>query len=313
MPLLFDRTRIGGVIAALLVPRTPDGAVDYPAFERSLKHILATEVSGVCLAGGTGEYAAASYEERGELLRATRRLVDGGRLLVAGLGAATCREALALAAQARQAGADVALAPAPHFYPYAGADVEHFFRVLAPQAGLPVLLYNLSPFTSAIPCDAVIRLIESVPEVVGIKDSSGELEILTALTARPELRARRIAGSDPAFRALLAARLCDGTISGTASVLPELTVAVFAAAAAGDQDALSRALQANDEAMEQLGRFPFPWALKAIAEARGLAGPPQFALPPSPERQRQLAALRTWFEGWWERTAPLLAAADRVR
>jgi hypothetical protein len=52
--------------------------------------------------------------------------------------------------------------------------------------------------------------------------------------------------------------------------------------------------------------LPFPWGLKVIAEARGLAGPPQFALPPSAERERELQALRAWFEPWWAAVAPRL-------
>ena len=256
---------------------------------------------GLCLSGATGEYSIATEAERIESLEWIRAIVPEDRLLLAGVGAPDTQSAIRLAERFERAGADILLVPPPHFFPYPAAEIEEFYRVFAAATAMPILIYNLPSFTSGVPLSTVVRLIETVPNIVGVKDSSGETEILQALTAQPELGARRIIGNDNAFRAVLEGRLVDGCISGVAGVLPELTVACM-------QSASDPALALLEELIPQLGPFPTPWALKLMAESRGFF-PARHAMPASAGMQSDIRAFQEWFAGWWPTALSVLSAS----
>ena len=99
--------------------------------------------------------------------------------------------------------------------------------------------------------------------------------------------------------------LCDGTVSGVAGVLPELTLALHRNAARRDWPALRYWGTLQDALLRQLSVFPAPWGLKFIAEFRGLA-PANPALPMSTKRRRQAEEFGLWFQEWWESVGPEL-------
>lgn len=259
--------------------------------EANARFVLGCGARGLCLSGATGEYSIATEQERVESVEWIRAIVPADRLLLAGVGAPDAQSALRLAGRFQTAGADVLLVPPPHFFPYPPSEIEEFYRVFAAATPMPVLIYNLPSFTSGVPLSMVLQLIESVPNIVGVKDSSGETAILQALTARPELGARRIIGNDNAFRAVLSGRLVDGCISGVAGVLPELTIACL-------QDAPDAALTLLEELIPRLGPFPTPWGLKLMAEARGFF-PARHAMPVSQFMQSEIGQFHNWFSNWW--------------
>lgn len=303
--LSFQSKRIHGPIAALLTPRTAVGLVDRAALEANARFVLNCGAQGLCASGATGEYTMATDQERVEAVEWIRALTPEDRLVVAGVGAPDTRSAMRLAGRFQAAGADVLLVPTPHFFPYAAAEIEAFYRVFAAATPLPVLIYNLPSFTSGVPLSTVLRLIETVPNIVGVKDSSGETETLRALTERPELAARRIIGNDNAFRAVLTDSLVDGCISGVAGVLPELTVACL-------QSGADSALTLLEELVPRLGPFPTPWGLKLMAEARGFF-PARHAMPASNGMQREMGEFQEWFSGWWPAALAELAVSAASR
>jgi 4-hydroxy-tetrahydrodipicolinate synthase len=291
---------IQGVIAAMLTPRLPDGEPDLAAFEQNVAFVLAHGVAGVCVGGATGEYPALSGDERRRLLERARSAAAGGALLVAGAGAASFRDAVALADHAAGCGADAVLVPPPHFFPYAPEDVEAFYREAARAIRLPILIYHLPAFTTGVALDLALRLIEEVPNIVGVKDSSGSLDTLAALTQKLPGRALRVAGNDAVLGAARSAGYCDAVISGVAGVLPEVVIEVFS----GERE---RATARLAEFIHQIDAFPTPWGLKLAAECRGLF-PAMFALPLSERRRAQARAFKEWFAEWWRRTAAELAS-----
>lgn len=97
----------------------------------------------------------------------------------------------------------------------------------------------------------------------------------------------------------LARKLCDGTVSGVAGVLPELSLALVASAGGDPSDFCLLEIDLRD-LIEQLDVFPTPWGLKLIAGCRKLH-PASFSLPLSKTRKKQVANFRTWFSAWWER------------
>lgn len=279
----------------MLTPRLSDGEPDLAAFERNLEFALARGVAGVCIGGATGEYPALSADVRRRWLERARSVVTGRALLVAGAGAATLPDSVALAEHAAGCGADLVLLPPPHFFPYAPDDVEAFYREAARAIRLPILIYHLPAFTTGVSLDLALRLIEEVPNIVGVKDSSGALDTLAALTSKLPGHARRVVGHDGVLEAALSAGYCDAVISGVAGVLPELVLEVFS----GER---ARAAARLAEFIRHIDAFPTPWGLKLAAESRGLF-PATFALPLSERRRAQARAFTEWFAEWWSRTA----------
>jgi 4-hydroxy-tetrahydrodipicolinate synthase len=160
-----------------------------------------------------------------------------------------------------------------------------------------VLLYNLPQFTSGLEKETVQTLITEVPNIIGIKDSGGSLDILRHLSEQG-VDACRIVGDDSVLSAALRAKVLDGVISGVACAVPELTLALFNR---GEQDGsaeFAEATKALDELIAQLGGFPTPWGLKWVAQARGILQA-TFPLPNSPARMAQGREFERWFQAWF--------------
>ncbi len=289
-----------GPLAAVLTPRHPAGELFLEGLENNIRHGLLKGVTGFVTAGGTGEYADLSPVRRKSLLERAASVIDGQAKLIACIGAVRLDDSVALAAHAAQTDADAVLLPPPHFYRYEQRDLEDFYRAAAARIPGPVLIYNLAAFTSPIEAEVIVRLIETVPNIIGVKDSSGRLDALEMLTARPELGACRILGHDKVLVEAIERDLIDAVISGPTGVVPEATVALFGTHAFGDKEGFDAAAALFREALARMEKLPYPWALKVIAEVRGLF-PARLAFPPGEERERELDALRAWLPGWLER------------
>jgi 4-hydroxy-tetrahydrodipicolinate synthase len=193
----------------------------------------------------------------------------------------------------------------PSFFPYAQDDLMAFCLRVADSVETPVLLYNLPQFTTGLEPETTLALLRACPNIVGIKDSSGSLDTVELLKRElPE--ACRIIGNDGALAQALRRGLADAVVSGVACVLPELMTALFASGYNGEPDPLLE--EALNAFIAQLDTMPTPWALKVMAEARGLT-PAWFALPLSARRQGQREALSQWLQQnldamWATRLAP---------
>jgi 4-hydroxy-tetrahydrodipicolinate synthase len=160
------------------------------------------------------------------------------------------------------------------------------------------MLYNLPLFTSALAPSTVRSLITECPNIVGIKDSSGSLDILRILS-REGIDACRIVGNDSVLAAALREGICEGVVSGVAGVMPELILSLFSSLP--DSSEFQHAAKLLDEFVQQIDVFPTPWGLKWIAEFQGLA-PADFSQPVSKRRLEQCRAMREWFQTWYSTT-----------
>jgi 4-hydroxy-tetrahydrodipicolinate synthase len=286
---------VKGVFAAVTTPRLPGGALDKSALLRHLSFLLDKHIPGFVLLGATGEFCTVDLEEFQQLTALAGREIGSSACLLYGIGSASTAESVHRGKIAMDAGANGLLLPIPYFFPYAQDDVITFCTSVAEQLPLPILLYNLPQFTTGFAVETVDHLLRSSPNIIGIKDSSGSLDILRKLTSDVSFETNRILGSDDVLADALREGLIDGVISGIAGVLPELVTALFDAAPTSERfGQLEKALA---EFSQQLCALPTPWGLKALAGARGLISP-SFALPLSNRRTQQLESLRDWFQLW---------------
>jgi len=290
-----------GVISALLLPRDAAGVPAWEAFEANAAYAIRAGLTGICVNGATGEYAATTRSERREATARARKAGGSSAIVLSGIGAVHSTETRLLAKEAADAGADALLIPAPHFFRYEQHDLEEFFIRVAADLPIPAMLYNLSAFTGGLTLPLVERVLRSADSIVGIKDSSGELVILEALSKEPAPNLVRAIGNDSALSEALDRKFCDCVISGVAGVLPELTLSLWNASRAGEAQRKQILAHRLSELLCQLNVFPTPWGLKLIAELRfGVAA--QFSLPLSQQRKRQVGDFRTWFGQWWPQT-----------
>lgn len=284
-----------GVSVAMLIPRTGTGQLDRPAYEAQLRFLCGRGIESFAVNGATGEYALTTPEEFRWLVQTTRAVAGHSARLIAGIGhlnVGKCRE---LASIAQQECADGVLLPMPYFFRYEQDDLVQFVEALAGGVELPIYLYNLPAFTSPLAPSTSLELIGRVSNIVGIKDSSGSLETVSLLR-REAPQAGCILGADGMLHTALSKGVCDGIVSGVASVLPEFMLRAYRQATADTSSVESVQLKGLlDEFLSWLHHFPAPWGLKIIAEARGL-GAALFAMPLSPARQAARQNFLEWFE-----------------
>jgi len=207
------------------------------------------------------------------------------------IGAAGLAGCLELGRVAMDGGVRALLLPMPYFFPYSQEDLYAFCAAVAAKLDAPILLYNLPRFTTKIALETVQSLIDSTPNIIGIKDSSGSLALLGGLNSG----ACRIVGDDSALVAALDAGVCDAVVSGVAGVLPELTTLLFHQR---NSTMYPQAVEFLTELIGHLSAFPVPWGLKLIAECRGITAA-WFSQPLSPARTAQAKEFRVWFPARW--------------
>lgn len=290
------KTLFKGPIAALLTPRTSEGSVDYEALARLLDFLYTRDITGVVVAGGTGDYASLSTRERKELTVRAVELNDGRGSVIVCNGAARIEQSVEIGEHALEAGADAMLLPPPHFYRYEQQDLEAFYHDAAERLGGPILIYNLAGFVTPIEPETIVRIIENEAAIVGVKDSSGSLEALRMLKARDDLESVRVLGNDTVLAEALEEKLIDAVISGPAGVIPEATVRMFEAAESTGE-VWAEETQRFRELIDIVDAAPYPWPLQVMAEERGLF---KATLPfeAGSERTAQLHKLRGRFRDW---------------
>jgi dihydrodipicolinate synthase/N-acetylneuraminate lyase len=293
--------RFAGVFPAIATPLNEGFAIDEMALRRVVRHLIDGGVSGIWVLGSGGEFASLTDQQRRQVVQTVAREAAGNVTVVAGISD-TCVSRLAehLAA-AQEAGADAVFVTTPFYYHLAPADVTRFYLHVAERAPLPVVLYN-NPSNAKGRCDvAMVKALADHPRIAGLKDSSCDLaffqDLIDAVGGRADFRVFQ--GHDPLMvsSALLGA---DGCVVASALVAPRLVSDLFAAARAGNLDAVRR-LNRRCRLLDAVYTIDGPTdasflaGQKAALEALGLcsrrvAPPFQSASPEQVQAVRQILA-----------------------
>ena len=169
---------LSGIFPPITTPFYPDGAVYYKKLEANVERYSRTPVAGIVVLGSTGEAILLSDEERREVLKTARSATANQKVLIAGTGIESATETLRLTEYAAELGYDVAMVRTPHYYKnqMKPANMLAFYRFVADRSPLPVMIYNFPQATGYdIPAELVVELAEH-PNVIGIKESSGDVE-----------------------------------------------------------------------------------------------------------------------------------------
>lgn len=285
-----------GIFAPVITPfRGADEALDLDGFRTNVRAHLADGLDGIVVAGSTGEAALLDESERTALAAAARELVPRDKLVIVGTGAESARQCLARCRAAKESGADAVLVVAPHYYSNAMARenlAAHYHRV-ADGSPLPVMLYNIPKYMHfALPADLVAELARH-ENVIGIKDSSGNLEMLTGFLAAQSDTFSVITGSGSALQAGLEAG-ARGGILAVSLFAAGLAREVLAAVRAGDTPRATAA-QARLKPMADVivAKLGVPGVKAAMDHVGRVGGAPRVPLLPltEPQRAEMIAAL----------------------
>jgi 4-hydroxy-2-oxoglutarate aldolase len=167
-----------GVLPPITTPFYPDGNVYYKKLEHNVERYSRTPVAGLVVLGSTGEAIMLSDKERQDVLKVARDTAAPNKVLIAGTGIESAIETLRLTEYAAELGYDIAMVRTPHYYKkqMASANLLAFYRTVADRSPLPVIIYNFPQATGYdMPAEVVIELAEH-PNLIGIKESSGDVE-----------------------------------------------------------------------------------------------------------------------------------------
>lgn len=212
------------------------GELDLAAFEANARAHLAAGLRGLVVAGSTGEAALLDDDERAALVDRARAVVPRDRLLIVGAGAESTRATIRRCRAAGAAGADAVLVVAPHYYASAmtaDALLAHFRRV-ADESPVPVILYNIPKYVGFTISPSVVTELSTHENIVGIKDSSGDRDLMTVYVNTQGRNFAVLTGSGSLLHTALHVG-ARGAILAVALFAPELSLAVFDAVAANDE------------------------------------------------------------------------------
>ncbi len=279
--------KIGGVITATLTPFSDDGRPNEKAIGSLLDYILAGGIDGLYILGTTGLGPLMSVEER-KLVAEAMVTTAGKRVMrIIHIGGLVVQDILSLARHAEQIGADAVACLTPFYYHLDTKALEEFYAKIAEATTLPILLYNIPQNTGYnIRPATIAAIVERVPSVAGIKDSSG---ILAQLMETQNLLGDNFAvlnGSDKLVLPTLAAGLA-GSVTALSNIAPKLVKDIDNAYRQGD---LSKAQQ-NQRNVAQLantlGEKLIP-ALYTILNNKGInVGKPKPPLTPLTKQEEQ--------------------------
>jgi 4-hydroxy-tetrahydrodipicolinate synthase len=254
------KTPLTGIVPPMVTPMHGPDELDVAGLERLVERILAGGVSALFVLGTTGEGPSLGYRLRREVVERVCRLVGQRVPVLVGITDTAFVESLSLARFAAEAGADALVAAPPYYLPGGQPELREYLAHLLPELPLPLFLYNM-PALTKVPLELeTLRYALDFPRIVGVKDSSGDMEYFGGAVALAKARPDWSILVGPEQHLMEATRAGgSGGVPGGANLFPSLYVALFEACRAGDAH---RAEQLHHEVLRvsaslyHIGRHP---------------------------------------------------------
>ncbi|MFQ6100756.1 MAG: dihydrodipicolinate synthase family protein [Anaerolineae bacterium] len=280
---------LSGVFPPIPTPFDEAGDVAIQRLIENIKRWNQYDLSGYVVLGSNGEAGFLSVEEKRRVWEAARGAIPRDKLMVAGSGCESTRQTIALTRQAAKAGADAALLVTPHYYgpKMTSEALLNHYRAVADGVPIPVLLYTVPKFTHVDLDAAISARAATHPNIVGIKDTSGNMAKLadTVRQAGPDFQV--LAGSAGFFLAGLVVGAVGGILA-LANVAPQKCLDIYALFKAGRLDEAAelqrRMIPVNAAITARFGIAGLKVALDMLGY---YGGPVRSPLLPITESERQ--------------------------
>lgn len=256
-----------GSLVAIVTPMHEDGTLDLNALRSLIDFHVNEGTDGIVIVGTTGESPTVDVDEHCLLIKTTIEHVAGRIPVIAGTGANSTSEAISLTKAAKAMGADACLLVTPYYNKPTQEGLYQHFKAVADAVDIPQILYNVPGRTGCdLSNDTTLRL-AAIPNIVGIKDATGQMERGTDLILRSPNNFAVYSGDD-ATSMLLMLLGGKGVISVTANVAPKLMHNLCVAAMAGDVMS-ARAINAklfglHQKLFVEANPIPVKWVLNQM-------------------------------------------------
>lgn len=264
---------IKGSIVAIVTPMDEDGSLDLAAFRALIDFHIMQGTDSIVVVGTTGESPTVDLTEHELLIQVAVEHVAGRIPVIAGTGANSTKEAIELAAFSKKAGADASLTVVPYYNKPTQEGLYLHFKAIAEAVDMPHILYNVPGRTCAdMNNDTVLRLAQ-IPNIVGIKDASGNIERGSDLLQRAPKDFAIYSGDDASALALILLG-AHGTISVTANVAPRLMHEMCLAALNGEvakaREINFRLLGLHRYLFIEANPIPVKWAVSSMGKMKNV-------------------------------------------
>lgn len=258
---------IRGSMVAIVTPMFDDGRLDIARFRALIDWHIAEGTNAIVVVGTTGESPTVDFDEHKHLIRVAVEHAAKRIPIIAGTGANSTAEAIELTESAKKAGADACLSVVPYYNKPTQEGLYQHFRTVAERVDIPLILYNVPGRTVAdLANDTTLRLAQ-IPNVVGIKDATGNIERGTDLLRRAPRDFAIYSGDDASCLALMLLG-GHGVISVTTNVAPKLMREMCDAALAGDairaREINFRLLGLHTKLFVEANPIPVKWAVAQL-------------------------------------------------
>lgn len=256
-----------GSLVAIVTPMNIDGSLDLDRFRSLIDFHIEQQTDGVVVVGTTGESPTVDFEEHHLLMRTAVEHVAGRIPVIAGTGANSTREAIDLSVYAKSIGIDACLSVVPYYNKPTQEGLYQHYKAIAEAVDMPHILYNVPGRTVAdIANDTTLKLAQ-IPNIVGIKDATGDMGRAGDLLRRAPADFSIYSGDDASALAMLLLG-GHGVISVTANVAPKLMHVMCEAAFTND---LVTARHINNQLMRlhvdlflEANPIPVKWAVEQM-------------------------------------------------
>jgi 4-hydroxy-2-oxoglutarate aldolase len=229
--------KVEGIFAPIATIFDEAGDLDLEGFCDNVRKFNETKLSGLVVLGSNGEFALLSYREKMALVKSAKETLDRDKLLIAGTGCESLRETIMLSNESADIGVDAILVVTPSYYKSDMTDeaLERYFTTIADGCKVPVMLYNMPRNTGINMGPSLVARLAKHPNIIGIKDSSGNISQIAEIIAKCPNDFAVFAGSG----SFLLPTLMLGGVGGTlavANVLPDYCAAIHDLYKEGDLD-----------------------------------------------------------------------------
>ena len=216
-----------GILPALATPFTNDGkAVDEEGLRSLVRRCIELGVHGVVPCGTTGEFVNLTNDEKKRVIEIVVDEVNGRVPVIAGTGASGTDQAVEMTKYAKDVGASAALIVTPFYMKPADRGIYEHYYTIANAVDLPIILYNIPQCTGLSLPWQIVEDLAQIPNIVGVKDSSGQLSFILAVLEKVRDKINVVCGHDEVVLAGLAAG-CSGAILASANIIPDIWIQIY--------------------------------------------------------------------------------------
>lgn len=268
----MKNVEIKGIIAPLLTPMNADETINEKELRNQVSHKIEKGIHGVFPLGTNGEAYALSLEEKIRVIEVVVDEVKGRVPVYAGTGCISTKDTIELSKKAKEIGADVLSIVTPWYAAASQDEIYSHFKEVAEAVDLPIVLYNIPARTGKTITPETVEKLSKIPNIVGVKDSSGDFENMLKYIEKTRYRKdfAVLSGNDSLILWCLLAG-GKGGIAGCANVFPSTMASIYDTFVAGD---LEKAREIQDSIRSFRDCFKFGNPNTIVKTAVSLLGFP---------------------------------------